>query len=104
MESEGDGDGAGDRQRQQRKERRSYHDTIHPSDERTLSMRSFSLWNGRNASVPPRPPHRDWQRRLKPNEPICPEVLSQSTTRTSQMSSQKRPSPTSPLVKCGTTP
>src|SRR5258708_15808090 len=36
------------------------------------------------------------ERRLKPNEPIHPEVLSQSTTRTSQTSSQKRPLPTSP--------
>src|SRR5258707_13513749 len=26
---------------------------LHPSDERMLSMRSFSLQNGRNASVPP---------------------------------------------------
>src|SRR5258706_127011 len=32
---------------------------LHPSAKRTLSMRSFSLQNGRNASVPPRPPHRD---------------------------------------------
>src|SRR5258708_28608876 len=43
-------------------------------------------------------------RRLKPNEPICPEALSQSATRTSQTSSQKRPSPTSPLAKHGTMP
>src|SRR5258707_4513609 len=28
---------------------------LHPLDKRTPSMRSFSLWNGRNASVPPQP-------------------------------------------------
>src|SRR6266436_3307977 len=32
---------------------------LHPSDKRMPSMRSFSLWNGRNTSVPPQPPHRD---------------------------------------------
>src|SRR5258705_4141803 len=31
---------------------------LHPSDKRMPFMRSFSLWNGRNASVPPQPPCR----------------------------------------------
>src|SRR5258705_5214683 len=60
--------------------------------------------SGRNASVLPRPPHRGWQRRLKPDEPVHPEVPSQNITRTLQMSSQRKPLPTSPLAKHGIMP
>src|SRR5258707_12989193 len=58
-------------------------------DRRTLFMRSFSLRNGRSTSVPRRPPHRDLQKRLRPNESIRPRAPFQSATKTSQMSSPK---------------
>src|SRR5260221_7596971 len=74
------------------------------SDRRTRFMRSFSLWNGRNASVPHQPPRRDLQKRLRPNESIHLRVPFQSTTKTSQTSSPKKPLPISPLIRHGSTP
>src|SRR5258705_13252753 len=71
------------------------------SDRRTLFMRSFSLRNGRSASVPHQPPCRDLQKRLRPNESIHPRAPFQSTTKTSQTSSLKKPLPISPLVSMG---
>src|SRR5258708_5638459 len=65
---------------------------------------SFSLWNGRNTSVPHRPPRRDLQKRPGPNESIRPRAPFQSATKTSQTSSPKKPLPISPLVRHGTTP
>src|SRR5260221_10225558 len=74
------------------------------SDRRMLFTQSFSLRNGRSASVPCRPPHRDLQKRLRPNESVRLRVPFQSATKTSQMSSPKKPLPISPLVRHGTTP
>src|SRR5258708_1281724 len=68
------------------------------SDRRMWFTRSFSLQNGRNASVPHRPPHRDLQKRPGLNESICPRVPFQSTTKTLQTSSPKKPLPISPLL------
>src|SRR5260221_9797414 len=70
-------------------------------DQKRLFTQSSSPQSGSNASAPPQPPHRDWQRRLRPNEPTLPEAPSQSTTKTLQMSSQRKPSPTFPLLSHG---
>src|SRR5258708_4147822 len=47
---------------------------------------------------------RDWQRRLRPNEPTHLEVPSQNATKTSQMSSWGKPLPTFPLARHGIMP
>src|SRR5258708_40222261 len=73
-------------------------------DKRTLFMRSFSLRNGRSTSAPHQPPCRDLQKRLRPNESVRPRAPFQSATKTSQMSSLKKPLPISPLLIHGTTP
>src|SRR5258708_5026126 len=54
-------------------------------DQKRLFTQSSSPQSGSNASAPPQPPHRDWQRRLRPNEPTLPEVPSWSTTKTSDV-------------------
>src|SRR5258707_15108622 len=74
------------------------------SDRRTRFMRSFSLRNGRNASAPCQPPRRDLQKRPGLNESVRLRVPFQSATKTSQMSSLKKPLPISPLIRHGTTP
>src|SRR5258708_19821386 len=76
----------------------------HHSNPEMQYMQSSLPQSGRNTSVLPRPPHRGWQRRLKPNEPIHPEAPSQNITRTLQMSSQRKPLPTSPLINHGIIP
>src|SRR5258708_8699058 len=66
-------------------------------DQKRLFTQSSSPWSGRNASTPPQPPCRDWQRRLKPNEPTLLEAPSWNATETSWMSSHRKPLPTFPL-------
>src|SRR5260221_10773867 len=53
----------------------------HHSNPEMQYMQSSLPQSGRNASVLPQPPHRGWQRRLKPNEPVHPEVPSWNVTR-----------------------
>src|SRR5258708_10189671 len=77
---------------------------LHLLDRRMLFMQSFSLQNGRSTSVPHQPPRRDLQKRLRPNESVFLRVPFQSATKTSQMSSPKKPLPISPLVTHGIMP
>ncbi len=55
-------------------------------------------------TTPPQPPHRDWWRRLRPSKPAHLEVPSWNATKTLQMSSQRKPSPTFPLIRHGIMP
>src|SRR5258708_20268439 len=74
------------------------------SDRRTQFTQSFSLQNGRNASVPRQPPCRDLQKRPGLNESVCLRVPFQSATNTSQTSSPNKPLPISPLIRHRTIP